>query len=131
MASTVTLTKAILLGAAAELPRVTTDQIESASAVTSSAAESGLRPAFEDPDPLPWPCSVAWHSSGLHALEDRLGVRADVVVGPEVECELHRLAVALSEQWLDVLLEADRLACCRELDRGRRFAFLGFERSDA
>ena len=42
-----------------------------------------------------------------------------VLVRPEVERETHRLAVALAEQGLDVVGEADRLVRARQLHRRR------------
>jgi hypothetical protein len=44
-----------------------------------------------------WPGAIAWHRPRLKACEDRVGVGADVFVGPEVEGEAHRVAVALAE----------------------------------
>ena len=70
---------------------------------------AGVDPAAEDGDTLGGPCSVARHRAGLEPVEDGVGVRRDVVEGPEIEGEAHRVAVALAEQWLDVLLEADWL----------------------
>jgi hypothetical protein len=50
-------------------------------------------------------------------VEDGVGVGRDVVEGPEVEAEAHRIAVALAEQWRDVLFEAGRLVWPRHLSR--------------
>jgi hypothetical protein len=55
------------------------------------------------------PRTVARHGACLKAGEDGVGVPADVVVRSEVEGELHRSAVALAEQGLDVRLEAHGL----------------------
>jgi hypothetical protein len=55
------------------------------------------------------PCSVARHRAGVETMQDGVGVRRDVLEGPEIEAQTHRVAVALAEQWLDVLLEADWL----------------------
>lgn len=45
----------------------------------------------------------------LEPVEDGVGMGRDVVEGPEVEAEAHRIAVALAlalaKQWLDVLFE--------------------------
>jgi len=45
-----------------------------------------------------WPCAVARHRSRLESREDRVGACGHVLVGPEVECEAHRVAVALPEE---------------------------------
>src|SRR5262249_19377669 len=66
---------------------------------------AGLDPAAEDVDTFGGPCSVAWHCAGLDPAEDRVGVGRDVVEGPEVEGETHRIAVTLAKKRLDVLLE--------------------------
>jgi len=70
---------------------------------------AGVDPAAEDGDTLGGPCSVAGHRAGVETMQDGVGVRRDVLEGPEIEAETHRVAVALAEQWLDVLLEADWL----------------------
>ena len=64
-------------------------------------------PAAENGHPLGGPCSVTRHRAGVDTMQDRVGVRRDVLEGPEIEAGTHRVAVALAEQWLDVLLEAD------------------------
>ena len=70
---------------------------------------AGVDPAAEDGDTLGGPCSVARHHAGVETLQDGVGVRRDVLEGPEIETGTHRVAVALAEQGLDVLLEADWL----------------------
>src|SRR5207244_5496723 len=75
----------------------------------SSARLPGLDPPPEDIDPVIWPAAVAGHGSCAHLGEDGIRVPADIVVGPEVEDEAHRLPVHGSEQRPDVLLEAHRL----------------------
>jgi hypothetical protein len=68
---------------------------------------AGVEPPAEDGDALRGPCSVAWHRAGLEPFEDGVGAGRDVVEGPEIEREAHRIAVAVAvaKQWLDVLLE--------------------------
>ena len=70
---------------------------------------AGVDPAAEDGYTLGGPCSVARHRAGVETMEDGVGVRRDVLEGPEIEAGTHRVAVALAEQWLDVLREADWL----------------------
>jgi hypothetical protein len=54
------------------------------------------------------PRTIARHRAGFEAVEDRVGVFADVVLRPKVERKLHRLAVAPWEEALDVRFERDR-----------------------
>src|SRR5436190_13015445 len=70
---------------------------------------SRLDPASEDFDLVVCPSAVARHRAVAQTLEDRSAVADDVVARPEVERPLHRLAVAVAKEWLDVLLETDRL----------------------
>src|SRR5262249_37252469 len=70
---------------------------------------ASVDPALEGMDLLLRPGSVAGHRPCADLREDLVRVRGDVVVGPEVEGELHRLSVARPEQRFDVLVEADRL----------------------
>src|SRR5699024_9479325 len=70
-----------------------------------SCGFAALDPLTEDRDALGGPGSVAWHRAGLEPVEDGVGVGRDVVERPEIEGEAHRIAVALAEQRLDVLLE--------------------------
>jgi hypothetical protein len=84
-----------------------------------SARFPALGPAPEELDLLLRPRAVAGHGAGLKAAEDGVGVTADIFVGPEIECELHRLAVAFAEHGLDVGLEAHGLVGIR--DHGRSF----------
>jgi len=70
---------------------------------------SGFGPALEDRDLIGGPRAVAGHGSCLELFEHCVGVLFDVVERAEVECELHRLAVARAKQGPDVLLEAHRL----------------------
>jgi hypothetical protein len=51
------------------------------------------------------------------AVEDGVAVLDDVVVGPEVEREAHRLPVLSPEQRFDVGVEADRLVRTGQRDR--------------
>src|ERR1700745_212513 len=76
-------------------------------AIFMSVAHAGCRPALEHVDLLGVPGSVAGHRAVAEPLEDGVRVLLDVVEGPEIEGELHRLTVTLAEQRLDVLLEAD------------------------
>src|SRR5512132_784390 len=76
---------------------------------------AGVDPPAEHGDTLLGPRSVAWHRAGLEPLEDGIGVGRDVVDGPEVEGPTHRVAVALAKQWLDVLLEMQRLLRTRHM----------------
>src|SRR5262249_2755675 len=87
----------------ARSPRAASDRLR-------SLTHSGVAPALERGDLLLGPGSVAWHRAAQDLFENRVCVRLDVVVGPEVEGELHRLAIAPAKQRLDVLLEADRFA---------------------
>ena len=68
---------------------------------------SALDPLLEKVDLRFRPCAVARHAAVCHGGEDGFGVAADVVVGPQVELRLHRVAVALAEHRLDVRLEAE------------------------
>jgi hypothetical protein len=70
---------------------------------------AGVDPAAEDGDTLGGPRSVAWHGAGPEPVEDGVGLARNVVEGPEVEAEAHRIAVALAKQRLDVLFETGRL----------------------
>src|SRR4029453_2783593 len=70
---------------------------------------SRVDPPFENGDPVLGPCSVARHRPRAQASENRVGVRGHVLVRPEVEREAHRAAIALTEERLDVLVEADLL----------------------
>src|SRR5258708_10180379 len=78
------------------------------------ADPSGLHlrrgPAREDLYPVPRPGAVAGHGPVAEAFQDVRGMSLDVLVGPEVEREAHRVLVPLAEQRLDVGGEADRLA---------------------
>src|SRR5580693_10023549 len=57
--------------------------------------EAGLGPALEHLDPVGRPGAVAGHAAVLEVFEDLGGVRAVVVVRPQVERERHGLAVVL------------------------------------
>jgi hypothetical protein len=76
---------------------------------------AGVDPPAEDGDAFRGPRSVAWHRARLEPLEDGVGVRRDVVEGPQVEGETHRVAVALAKQWLYVPFEVQRLVRDRRL----------------
>src|ERR1039458_5039050 len=80
-------------GAASTLPGSLLDS--KARAQSQLGGHAGLYPAFERLDPVGRPSAVARHGSSLNSLEDGLCVGADVLVGPEIEPELHRLAIAL------------------------------------
>jgi hypothetical protein len=82
---------------------------------------SGVDPVLEEGDPLFWPSAVAGHRAVTEAFQYGAAVSRDVVVRPEVERPFHRVAVALSKERLDVLVEADRLVDSGH-DRGRRVA---------
>jgi hypothetical protein len=73
-----------------------------------SGRHSRLQPAFERRDLFRGPGAVAGHRAVVKAFEDRLCVRFDVLVRPEVEGELHRLLVAAAEERPDVFVEAAR-----------------------
>src|ERR1700674_4474512 len=92
-------------------------------------AHAGAYPPLERVDLLARPRAVTGHRAVADALEDGVGVALDLVVGPEVKRELHRLAVAMAEQRLDVLFEADRLVCVGQDHRAVLFAG-GPERRD-
>src|ERR1700733_14823424 len=66
-----------------------------------------LDPAFEHLDPFRRPCTVAGHRAALEDLGDRGSVGLDIGVRPQIECSAHRVAILLSEQRLDVGVEAD------------------------
>jgi hypothetical protein len=68
-----------------------------------SGGFAGVDPAAEDGDTLGGPWSVAPHPAGVETIRDGVGVRRYILEGT------HRVAVALAEQGLDVLLEADWL----------------------
>src|ERR1700730_4873733 len=53
------------------------------------------------------PRAVTWHGAGPQTLEDAVGVRAHVLVGPEVEVSPHRLKVFRTKQRFDVGGELD------------------------
>ena len=63
-------------------------------------------PALEDGDLIRGPCPVAGHCAVAEPLEDRVLVRPDVAVGPEVEGLEHRVAVPFAEHRTDITLEA-------------------------
>src|SRR5258708_10082572 len=81
------------------------------------ADPSGLHlrrgPAREDLYPVPRPGAVAGHGPVAEAFQDVRGMSLDVLVGPEVEREAHRVLVPLAEQRLDAGGEADPLAGAR------------------
>lgn len=66
-------------------------------------ALSGSEPAFERLDLVGRPSAVAGHRPGAQLLGDGVGVTADVVVIPQVEGELHGLAVPSPEEGLDIV----------------------------
>src|SRR5512133_2389782 len=70
---------------------------------------AGVDPALKDVDLFLGPGAVAGHRPGAQSGEDVVRVRADVVIRPKVERELHRLSVARPEQRLDIVFEAERL----------------------
>src|SRR5215471_5918227 len=69
-----------------------------------------LHPATERLDAIRIPRRVARHRTGCEHAENGVGVRTDVVVGPEVEVGGHRSPVAFAEQRLDVAVEAHGLS---------------------
>src|SRR5215471_14902036 len=69
----------------------------------------GVGPALEDLDLLGGPGAVAGHRALLKPGEDVGGTGADVVEGPQVEGEAHRLPVTRAEERPDMGREADRL----------------------
>ena len=80
-------------------------------------------PSFEYRDLLCRPGSVAWHSAGSQACQDRLGVGPHVWCRPQIEGEAHRPAVARTKQTLDVPFVAQYVARlgnlrCREIRDG-------------
>src|SRR5207302_8349935 len=76
---------------------------------------AALDPAAEDRDPVLRPGAVTGHRPVLQLLQDGIGVLGDIVEGPQVEYELHRAPVALTEQRPDVRLEVERLILARQL----------------
>src|SRR5437016_6748748 len=74
---------------------------------------SGLDPVLEARNLFVRPCAVARHRPVAESFENRVLVRGGVSVRPEVERPLHRLAVVLPKERLDVTLEADRLVAGR------------------
>src|SRR5262245_42587894 len=70
---------------------------------------TGVDPALKGVDLFFGPGAVAGHCPGAHSGEDMVRVSADVVIRPEVERELHRLAIARPEHRLDIVFETDRL----------------------
>src|ERR671936_2636006 len=76
---------------------------------------AGLDPPAEESDPLRRPGAIAWHRTAFEPLQDVVRVAAHILVVPQVEGEIHRVAIHLSEQRLDVVFEAGRLrrACHR------------------
>jgi len=61
---------------------------------------AGVDPAAEDGNTLGGPWSVARHGACVETTQDGGGVRRDVLEGPEIEAETHRVVVALVEQRL-------------------------------
>src|SRR5512133_3663076 len=72
-------------------------------------------PLLEQGDALLVPRAVARHRAVADAVQDRVALAGDVVIRPEVDKELHRPAVTVSEQRLDVAVEADGLVVCGHL----------------
>src|SRR5918994_5784057 len=73
-----------------------------------SAGFASGDPAFEDVDAISWLRPVTGHGAGLETLDDGSRVAADIVMGPQVEREAHRLAIRAAEQCLDVAGEGGR-----------------------
>src|SRR6187397_1238929 len=67
-------------------------------------------PLLEQGDALLVPRTVARHRAVADAVQDRVALAGDVVIRPEVDEELHRPAIPVAEQRLDVAVEADGLA---------------------
>ena len=74
---------------------------------TCLAGRSLHEPAPEDIDSIRRPRTVAGHRPVFQPSEDRGRVLADVVMRPEVEVRPHGVAVALTEERLDVGRVAD------------------------
>src|SRR5262249_40790459 len=94
-------------------------------------------PGAEPLDIFRRPGAIAGHAARGEPFVDRLGVRAHVVVGGEIECERHRLDVAVAKQRADVLFVCDLvshvLLPIYEGVRGRsalRGGFVGGEAAD-
>src|SRR5260221_4571055 len=87
-------------------PERTARRASGAPFVCRSVRLAAVDPALEKLDLRFGPRAVARHRSVRDAREDRVGVPADIVVGPQVEVGLHGLAVAFAEQRLDVGLAA-------------------------
>ena len=73
----------------------------------------GRDPTFECLDSFLRPSAVARHRAFPQSVQNRVGVPADILVRPEVEREGHRSSILLTEQRLDVGVEAERLVCRR------------------
>jgi hypothetical protein len=75
---------------------------------------AGSNPPREDVDALLWPRTVTRHGAIAHAFENYVSVRADIGVSSQIESELHRLAITLAEEHLDVLSKLHLLVQTRQ-----------------
>jgi hypothetical protein len=83
--------------------------VEVTDRVLHSGGLAAFCPPLEEVNLCFGPRAVARHGAGLELGEDCGCVFADVIVRPEIEVGLHRLAVSLAEQGLDVGFEAHGL----------------------